>query len=265
MDKIYVKMLILLILSQTSCHHPSNKNQEKMKSPYKIEMVSHHLCPHLQKCVITMEAKGLRRNIDYKVTYMDITNVPSSFQKISPDGKMPIAIIDDKIILDNSDIINEFLDEMTPGSLLPNDPLQRAIHRSSVADSHHIFQLLRIVFTAKDEITLLDAKEELFGRLGKLEILLENSSSYFGNDEFSIVDATYGAFFTLMFAHESLKEDSEWNSLPKVRHWAMHLNSLEAVVNSKPDDYDVWFDKFFDQFGSYFRTYNTTTFQSRSN
>ena len=78
-----------------------------------LELVSFNVCPYVQRSVITLNHK----ECDYKITFIDLSNPPDWFLEISPLGKVPVLKVDGTEVLFESAVINEFIDDMTPGSL----------------------------------------------------------------------------------------------------------------------------------------------------
>ncbi|MEE8212846.1 MAG: glutathione S-transferase family protein, partial [Acidiferrobacterales bacterium] len=95
-----------------------------------IRLISFELCPYVQRCVMTLLEKGVAHDIDY----VDLSDRPDWFVELSPLGKVPVLEVtrDDgsKVVLFESVVINEYLDEVTEGSMLPADPLDRAHSRA---------------------------------------------------------------------------------------------------------------------------------------
>jgi glutathione S-transferase len=50
------------------------------------ELVSHHLCPYVQRAAIVLTEKG----VSFKRTLIDLDNKPDWFKAISPLGKVPL-------------------------------------------------------------------------------------------------------------------------------------------------------------------------------
>src|ERR1041385_4567556 len=93
------------------------------------ELVSHHLCPYVQRAVIVLREKG----VPFKRTLIDLDRKPAWFTAISPLGKGPLL----KVPLEagspaglfESPVICEYLEDPLPHPLHPADPLTRAQHR----------------------------------------------------------------------------------------------------------------------------------------
>lgn len=101
-----------------------------------LELVSHHLCPYVQRAVITL----LEKEIPHQRTYIDLSDKPDWFQVISPLGKVPLLKIQDEILFESA-VICEYLDEITLKSLHPRDPAYshdfgRHSHLTSAVKSH---------------------------------------------------------------------------------------------------------------------------------
>ena len=90
-----------------------------------IELISFDLCPFVQRSVITL----LEKNIPFKRTNIDLANKPDWFLQISPLGKVPVLRINGNILFESA-VINEYLDEITPPSMHPQDSLQKAVNRA---------------------------------------------------------------------------------------------------------------------------------------
>jgi glutathione S-transferase len=90
-----------------------------------LVLVSHALCPYVQRAAIVMDEKGVafvRRDID-------LADKPGWFLAISPLGKTPVLLVDGTPIFESA-VICEYLDESFGPHLHPTDALERARHRS---------------------------------------------------------------------------------------------------------------------------------------
>jgi glutathione S-transferase len=77
-----------------------------------LELISHYLCPYVQRAVIT----SIEKNIPHDRTYIDLANKPEWFLTISPLGKVPLLKVAGEILFESA-VICEYLDEISPGSL----------------------------------------------------------------------------------------------------------------------------------------------------
>ena len=66
-------------------------------------LVSHPLCPYVQRAVIVLKEKG----IDFTRRDVDLTNLPAWFLELSPLAKTPVMLVDDEPIFESA-VICEF-------------------------------------------------------------------------------------------------------------------------------------------------------------
>ena len=78
--------------------------------------------PYSHRCRIVLYEKDM----DFEVIDIDLHNKPEEIASISPTGKTPVLIERD-LVLTESNIINEYIDERFPHpQLMPPDPVMRA-------------------------------------------------------------------------------------------------------------------------------------------
>src|SRR6266581_1041782 len=79
-------------------------------------------CPFSQRCRLVLFEKGM----DFEVRDVDLFNKPDDISTMNPYGQVPILVERD-LVLYESNIINEYIDERFPHpQLMPADPLRRA-------------------------------------------------------------------------------------------------------------------------------------------
>src|SRR3954465_8029266 len=92
-----------------------------------LTLVSHHLCPYVQRAVIALTEKG----VPFERVYVDLGNKPDWFKRLSPLGKTPVLRVGETAIFESA-VILEYLEETLSYPLHPADPLRRAEHRSFI-------------------------------------------------------------------------------------------------------------------------------------
>ena len=93
--------------------------------PSQITLVSHALCPYVQRISIALAEKGVAHD---RLT-VDLANKPRWFLDISPLGRTPVLKVGAAALFESSAIL-EYLVETLPGPLHPSDPIERARHRA---------------------------------------------------------------------------------------------------------------------------------------
>ena len=91
-----------------------------------MKIISSPICPFVQRVNAVLETK----EVTYEVEYIDLMNLPVWFIKISPNAEVPILITDNNVPLFESFAICEYLEEMYPPALHPDDPVKKALHRA---------------------------------------------------------------------------------------------------------------------------------------
>src|SRR5580765_5395710 len=79
-------------------------------------------CPFSQRCRIVLYEKGM----DFQIVDVDLYNKPEDLAVMNPYNRVPVLVERD-LILYESNIINEYIDERFPHpQLMPADPIMRA-------------------------------------------------------------------------------------------------------------------------------------------
>jgi glutathione S-transferase len=197
-----------------------------------FELISFDLCPYVQRSVITLKHK----KVDFKITYIDLEKPPEWFNKASPLGKVPLLLVrsspsSEPVVLFESAVINEYIDEVTPPSLLPRDALEKAHSRAWVQVSGELLMGMYPLMISHDKNEIDEARKEIWDILEKVEDAV-TGGNLFSTHGFSLVDAAFAPVFMRILMMKSLREDPHWNSLPKTRKWADALLQLPEVHDS---------------------------------
>ena len=222
----------------------------------KYELISHPLCPFNQRCVITALKKGLQKERNLKITYVDLGNIPEWFLEISPEKAFPVLRLENRELLFKTQIINNFLDEDSAGFLRDESTLVHAKDRLWIERAAEYLNTLRDVFIAPDEKSFLESKNKLFDLFRITENYLEQNPFYFRNHHFTLVDGAFAPLFMLMFHFDSLKNDPAWLRYPNTKKWGLNLLEDAEVQASACPDYRGEFEYFLSLFESYFPIYN---------
>lgn len=217
-----------------------------------MELISHHLCPSLHTTIILLEKKGLKRNQDFKVTYVPIYDLPPSLFELSPKGNMPILKLPENKLLVRAAAIYAYIDETYNPGFMPEDAYERALHRELILICSDLLNQLKVVFTSKEEISLVTAIDKLFEGLTDINKLLLPLIEKLGQTETQMVESNFGTLFTLLLNFNKLKNDKRWDNLPTLKTYAEALADDPIVIGSKCPNYNKEFDKFFNYFGSFF-------------
>ena len=195
------------------------------------KLVSFKVCPFVQRVAITLQYKG----IDYDIEYIDLGSPPEWFLAISPLKKVPLLIVDSKVIFESA-VINEYIDEAYQPMLHPEDLLLKAINRSWIEFSNNI-SLYTFELTIKEKKNDFEnILEELLKGFDLVEDYL-NAKPFFNGEQFSLVDSSYAPIFQrLEFLAQIYKPIISSKRHPKLVKWKDSLLSLNAVKRSTVEE-----------------------------
>jgi glutathione S-transferase len=195
-----------------------------------LELISFHLCPYVQRAIITLKEK----KVPFSMVEIDLYNPPEWFDRISPLGKVPVLMVDGKTALFESAVINDYLDEITEPKLSPQNPLEKAKERAWIEFGSELMAVFYGVYTTKDRTAFDASMTEFFETLSKLEP--EVKGPFFRGYDFSLVDTSYAPLFLRLSFIPMLWEHASWKTMPKVRAWADSLLKHPSVIASCPSD-----------------------------
>jgi len=202
-----------------------------------LTLVSHHLCPYVQRAAIVLAEKGAY----FERRYIDLAHKPDWFHAISPLGKVPLLLVrrdgKDTAAIFESAVICEYLEETQTGVRLhPSDPLERAGHRSWIEFGSSILADLWGFETAT-EANSYEAKREMLARkFGRIENVLI-AAPFFAGQHFSMVDAVYAPIFRYFDVFDTIADTEVFAQTPKVRAWRAALRERPSVANAVTADY----------------------------
>ena len=197
-----------------------------------FHLVSHVLCPYVQRSIILLEEK----NITYTRTDVDLGKKPAWFEKKSPLGKVPVLLVDSKYTLFESSVICEYLDEITSGSLHPTDSLEKAYHRAWIEFGSSILSKISSLYNAKEATHFQAIHAEIQGKFQHIEGEL-NGGAFFSKEEFHLIDAVYGPIFRYFDVFDTFVSLNTFNNLPKCRLWREGLKQRGSIQKSVSTDY----------------------------
>src|SRR3954470_15916329 len=122
-----------------------NKQRTRPMTPT-LKLVSHKLCPYVQRAVVSLTEKG----VPFERIDVDLSNKPDWFLKVSPLGKTPVLLVGEHAIFESA-VILEYLEETQPKPLHPADALRRAEHRAFIEYGSAVLNDIAGLYSAPDE------------------------------------------------------------------------------------------------------------------
>jgi glutathione S-transferase len=196
-----------------------------------LELVSHYLCPYVQRAVITL----LEKEIPHQRTYIDLSNKPDWFRQISPLGKVPLLKTGNEVLFESA-VICEYLDEITPGSLHPTDPLTKAKHRAWIEFGSSILNAIAGFYNAPTPEVFEQKRLDLINKFNWIERHWQGGP-YFAGHNFSLVDAVYGPIFRYFDVFDTIANFNVLTEAPNVCAWRQALQLRPSIQQAVSEDY----------------------------
>jgi RNA polymerase-associated protein len=144
-------------------------------------------CPFSQRCRFVLFEKGLMDSDMARVRDVDLFNKPEDISIMNPYGQVPVLVERD-LILYESNIINEYIDERFPHpQLMPADPVQRARARLMLLNFERELFVHVETLERQDAKKIDKARTAVRDSLSQLAPVVAKSKHMFG-DEFSMID-----------------------------------------------------------------------------
>ncbi len=145
-------------------------------------------CPFSQRCRFVLFEKGM----DFEIRDVDLFNKPEDISVMNPYGQVPILVERD-LILYESNIINEYIDERFPHpQLMPADPVARSRARLFLFNFErelfvHVQQLEKRTHDKDSTKNMERARAQIRDRLTQLAPIFLKNKFMLGED-FSMLD-----------------------------------------------------------------------------
>lgn len=212
-----------------------------------LTLVSHHLCPYVQRAAISLAEKS----VPFERVYVDLTDKPAWFLDLSPLGKTPVLKVDNRAIFESA-VILEYLEETAPHPLHPADPLRRAEHRAWIEFDSAVLNDIAELYSARDRAGFTAKAEALAAKFARLESRLGPGPWFDGG--FSLVDAVFGPVFRYFDVFDRIGDFGVLAGKPKVAAWRRALSARPSIARAVGADYEARLERFLAQRNSHLST-----------
>ena len=139
--------------------------------------------PFSHRCRFVLYEKGM----DFQVIDVDVLNKPEDLAVMNPYNRLPVLVERD-LILYESNIINEYIDERFPHpQLMPADPVMRARARLMLFNMEaELFSQIEAIESGKEK-QVEKARQQITERLIELSPVFTRTKHMLG-DEFTMLD-----------------------------------------------------------------------------
>lgn len=204
----------------------------------RLTLISHKLCPYVQRAAIVLAEKG----IAFERIDVDLSNKPDGFLRISPLGKTPVLLVDGEPIFESA-VICEYLEDTTLPRLHPGNALQRARHRAWMEFGSALLNTIAGFYNAADEPALHVKAAELRRRFEQLEAAL-GDGPYFAGGDFSVVDAVFGPIFRYFDVFDEIADFGIFQATPRVWAWRAVLAARPTIRDAVDPAYPQLLQRF---------------------
>jgi len=213
----------------------------------RLILVSHHLCPYVQRAAIALAEKG----VPFERRTIDLAAKPDWFLTLSPLGKVPLLLVrqpdGSEVVLFESAVICEYLEDTeTSMPLHPAEPLARAQHRGWMEFGSSILGDLWGFETAKDAETYEVKRKALIDKFSRVETAL-GDGPFFAGEKFSLVDAVFAPIFRYFETFDTIAPTGIFDGLAKVASWRAALAARQSVKDAVAEDYPARLRTFLEQ------------------
>jgi glutathione S-transferase len=202
-----------------------------------LALVSHDLCPYVQRAAIALAEKG----VGFERITIDLDAKPEWFRAISPLGKVPLLRVGDEVIFESA-VILEYLEETQPNPLLPADPLSRARHRATIEFGSAVLNDLWVLETTPSRETFAACVTALAAKFARLE--REIAGPWYAGVRFGLVDAVFGPVFRYFDLLDRAVDHGILADKPQVAAWRAALGARLSVRDAVVSDYADRLERF---------------------
>ena len=197
----------------------------------KLSLIGFELCPYAQRVAIVMNECG----IEYERIYIDLANKPNWFLDKSPLGKVPILETSEGVLFE-SNVICEYVNDMSRAHLHPENDFQRARNKSWIEYGSSILSLISQLYNSKDKQPFNKVLTEIRKRMQFLEN--EVHGQFLNGDKFMIVDAVYATVFRYFNVIETRNNLDLLGQSSKIEDWRNNIFKRVSVKNAVVKDFD---------------------------
>lgn len=212
----------------------------------RLKLVSHPLCPYVQRAVIVM----IEKRVAFERVDIDLADKPAWFLALSPTGKTPLLMVGDEgHVLFESAAIVEYLDEACGAPMMPTDPIERARSRGWIEFASGTLAAIAGLYAAQEEAAFLNKRTAIERRFAQIGAVL--AGPWFGGEQFGLVDAAFAPVFRYLDAFERLAGLHLTVGLVPIESWRIALAARPSVKTAVAQDYPEMLEHFLKARGSH--------------
>jgi glutathione S-transferase len=209
-----------------------------------LKLISHKLCPYVQRAVIALTEKA----VAFERIDIDLASKPDWFLNVSPLGKTPVLLVGDHTIFESA-VILEYLEETQASPLHPANALHRAEHRAFIEFGSAVLNDIAGLYSALDEAAFKAKAAQLEAKFARLEARI--IGPWFDGEKFSLVDAVFGPVFRYFDVFDEIGDFGILDGKPRLARWRENLAARPSVKSAVGASYPASLRDFIDRRRSY--------------
>jgi glutathione S-transferase len=209
-----------------------------------LKLISHKLCPYVQRAVIALTEKA----VAFERIDIDLASKPDWFLNVSPLGKTPVLLVGDHAIFESA-VILEYLEETQASPLHPANALHRAEHRAFIEFGSAVLNAIAGLYSALDEAAFKAKAAQLEAKFARLEARIVGP--WFDGEKFSLVDAVFGPVFRYFDVFDEIGDFGILDGKPRLARWRENLAARPSVKSAVGASYPALLRDFIDRRRSY--------------
>lgn len=195
-----------------------------------LELISHPLCPYVHRAAAMLTEK----QVPFTLRHIDLKAKPDWFLAISPRGTVPVLVTEGAAIFE-SNVIVEYLDEVTSPHMLPASPLPRAQQRMWIEATGELVAGHYKIAAAPTAEARTAATAAARSILEKFEAVIVGP--FFSGEQIGLVDFAAGpGLVRFEILAEELGQDF-YAGLPKVAEWSRRISERPAFRSVMVPDF----------------------------
>lgn len=201
------------------------------------------ICPFVEKVKILLQLK----KIACQLIDVNIRSKPEWFLQLAPDAAtVPLLEIQDSagatFFINESNVICDYLDEISGSSLYPPDLARKAHNKLWIARSEKIIFSAYYMTHAKTDVEFFEKKIDVDKRLSTLENAIEHVP-FFNGEDISMIDITYAPLFFRFECLSRLHNIHILEEYPKLAAWASNILAHSEVQAGFVETFDQEFNE----------------------
>lgn len=201
----------------------------------RLTLVSHHLCPYVQRAAIALAEKQM----PFERLYVDLADKPGWFRALSPLGKVPLLKVEEdgkETVVFESAVILEYLEEIGPNPLHPAGPLARARERAWVEFASSVLDRIAAFYNAQSQAALESEAAQLAAMFERVEGEA-GDGPWFAGGRFGLVDAAFAPVFRYFGVFDRIADFGVLDGKPRMVAWRSRLAERASVRSAVAADY----------------------------